>query len=379
MTRWEVYEDTAFEVRRLLRAFGVSPADVDDLCQEVFLVALRRMPEDLEDRRGRRLWLAQVCRYVAAQFRRRAHRRHERVVGDSELEARASHSAPSADEDLDAGHLEASLHEVLSKLPADDSELLAFHVAGGLSFRALAEICGCDPKTVRKRYGLAGRRAQQLGKALEARAEPLFRARFVEAGASGRSASGPSDRTDESGAERERQSGSHLIPHGPEPCGDEAVTVATEGAILIAHWHGRVTQRSLDLIESASERLRRSGRFSYLAINEPTSPVPGRLERARILELFRRYREDVQALGNVVRYPFVAPIITAIATLARAPFPVRFERSLEAACQWLVTEADRAPGGSGTTPAQLQAAAEAVMGLSRDSPSRRHAAAGFAG
>src|SRR5215831_19824329 len=72
----EVFERHLGFVWRTLRSLGAPPADLDDLCQEVFVVVHRRLAE-FEGRSSLSSWLYAICRRVWQDQRRRAHRRHE--------------------------------------------------------------------------------------------------------------------------------------------------------------------------------------------------------------------------------------------------------------------------------------------------------------
>src|SRR5688572_4381310 len=72
-----LFDQHAAFVTRVLRRFGVAEADAADACQEVFLVVLRKLPE-FEGRAAHRTWLYRICVCVAADYRKRAHRRYER-------------------------------------------------------------------------------------------------------------------------------------------------------------------------------------------------------------------------------------------------------------------------------------------------------------
>ena len=65
-------------VWRTLRHFGVADDDLEDVVQEVFIVAHRRLAE--WDGLAPRGWLCAIARRCAAGSRRRSHRRHERLV-----------------------------------------------------------------------------------------------------------------------------------------------------------------------------------------------------------------------------------------------------------------------------------------------------------
>jgi RNA polymerase sigma-70 factor (ECF subfamily) len=78
-----VYDAHVAFVWRNLRRLGVMDRDVDDKCQEVFVVAHRRWTEFADRGHGPRAWLFQIVLRVAADARR--HRRRHPVDPDGGL------------------------------------------------------------------------------------------------------------------------------------------------------------------------------------------------------------------------------------------------------------------------------------------------------
>jgi RNA polymerase sigma-70 factor (ECF subfamily) len=82
-------------VWRNLRRLGVMDRDVEDTCQEVFVVAHRRWEEFVDRGHGPRAWLFQIVLRVASDARR--HRRRHPVDPDGGVaEQRQSIEAPQA-------------------------------------------------------------------------------------------------------------------------------------------------------------------------------------------------------------------------------------------------------------------------------------------
>ncbi len=67
----EVFGEHVRYVARALQHFGVNPCDLEDECQEVFMVALRKLA-DFEGRASVRTWLYRIAWKHAANYRRRA-------------------------------------------------------------------------------------------------------------------------------------------------------------------------------------------------------------------------------------------------------------------------------------------------------------------
>jgi RNA polymerase sigma-70 factor (ECF subfamily) len=64
-----------------LRSLGLSPADAEELCAEVFIVAQRKLP-GYEGSASLSTWLYGIARKVASDHRRCARSRHETLVGE---------------------------------------------------------------------------------------------------------------------------------------------------------------------------------------------------------------------------------------------------------------------------------------------------------
>ncbi len=71
-----LYRQHRDEVEAFLVRRGVPPADAPDVCQEVFLVARRRLPS-FEGSSSARVWVLGIARKLAADDRRSARRRTE--------------------------------------------------------------------------------------------------------------------------------------------------------------------------------------------------------------------------------------------------------------------------------------------------------------
>lgn len=69
-------------VYRIMRRLGVRPPDVDDACQEVFVVIHQKL-DQFEHRSSLRAWVYGICVRVAARQRRRRHVTHEIVSDDA--------------------------------------------------------------------------------------------------------------------------------------------------------------------------------------------------------------------------------------------------------------------------------------------------------
>lgn len=140
-------EEGAF-VWRALRRLGVAPGDVDDACQEVFVVVYRRLDE-WEGRGQLRSWLYGITIRVAAAHRRKAHHRNEipteAPVGPDE----ASPTTPEG-EAADREAL-ALLDRALDELDDDRRAVFVLYEVEGLEMPEIAEAVGCPLQTAYSR------------------------------------------------------------------------------------------------------------------------------------------------------------------------------------------------------------------------------------
>jgi len=85
----DIYEQYGAFIWRVVRRLGVRPADLEDVCQEVFVVVHRKLP-GFAHRSSLRTWLYGIAVRCASDHRRRAHVRREVVtnaMAQSPLEA----------------------------------------------------------------------------------------------------------------------------------------------------------------------------------------------------------------------------------------------------------------------------------------------------
>ncbi len=129
-------------VWRVLSAHGVRSADVEDMTQEVFIVANRRFEEG-ESPSAIKSWLYAIAIRVAANHRRRAHVRRER--SDHGRPEPAVHSDPS--EAIDQQRLLARLYDALDDLDEEKRDVLVAFELEGLPMKEVADAIGCPLST----------------------------------------------------------------------------------------------------------------------------------------------------------------------------------------------------------------------------------------
>src|SRR6185312_8546166 len=71
-----IFDTYGLFVLRTLRRLGVPSADLNDLCQETFVVVHRRLP-DYDGRASLRTWIYAICARTASAHRRSIRARRE--------------------------------------------------------------------------------------------------------------------------------------------------------------------------------------------------------------------------------------------------------------------------------------------------------------
>ena len=147
----------------LLRYFRiVAPPAAEDLAADTWLSVIRRLQQFRGDERAFRAWLFTVARHRAIDWRRQAARRPTTLVPVEQLAERAAPDDPVA-QVLEGQSTRAAL-ALLAGLPADQAEVVALRVLGGLEVAEVARILGKRPGAVRV---LAHRGLRRLAKLLK--------------------------------------------------------------------------------------------------------------------------------------------------------------------------------------------------------------------
>ena len=153
-------EEGAF-VWRALRRLGVAPGDVDDVCQEVFVIVYRKLDE-WEGRGQLRSWLYGITIRVAAAHRRRAHQRNEipteSPVGPDEPAATTPEGEAADREAL------ALLDRALDELDDDKRAVFVLYEVEGLEMPEIVEAIGCPLQTAYSRLHSARKEVERAMK-----------------------------------------------------------------------------------------------------------------------------------------------------------------------------------------------------------------------
>ena len=151
----QIFVDHAPFAWRALRRLGVHEADVEDVCQEVFMVVHRRLA-DFEGRSSVRTWIYGICVRVAADYRKRAHRRHE-----STSAALPEQVAPEDQhEALEERQARALLDACVQALDDDKRAVFVLFELTELPMTEVAEAVGCPLQTAYARLYAARRQVE---------------------------------------------------------------------------------------------------------------------------------------------------------------------------------------------------------------------------
>lgn len=151
-----VYEENFKFVWRAARRLGIDPADTDDIVQEVFVIAHRRLPE-FEGRAQVRTWLYKILVGVVRHHFRSRQRKpgHRPAESPDDLESLRDqrHGGPAeAVERADAVRI---LDGILARLDADKREVFVLAEVEQLSSVEIAEVLGVNVNTIYSRLRTA--------------------------------------------------------------------------------------------------------------------------------------------------------------------------------------------------------------------------------
>lgn len=160
----EVYRAHVQAVWRSLRSLGVRDADIEDACQEVFVVAHRRRG-DFTGACAVTTWLYGIALRVASDWRRRARRRPELLVGV--VPDREDPSSPHARSDA-----ARTLAKLLDALDDDKRAVFVLHALEQLPMSEVATIVEAPLQTAYARFYSAQRAVEAAVQRLTAQEVP---------------------------------------------------------------------------------------------------------------------------------------------------------------------------------------------------------------
>ncbi len=142
---WRALFDAHFDfVQRVARRLGTPDAEVDDVCQEAFWVAFRKLEQFSHGRFS--TWLYRITANIVSDRhrRRRFRERLAQLVGRAEPPPTPS----GADRRLEQQEAAAMVNRVLAAMSPKRREVLALFELEGLSGPEIAERVGCKVETV---------------------------------------------------------------------------------------------------------------------------------------------------------------------------------------------------------------------------------------
>ncbi len=155
-----VFRDNVRHVWRYLVHLGVSQREAEDVCQEVFMVAHRKLEEGVVPENVRP-WLYGISWRAASAHRRKAYRKHE--VPTEELDHGAA-DVPEPSTIVEERRRAERLDRALSTLTEDQRAVFVLYEIEQFAMREIAEVLDCSINTAFSRLYAARRRfAEQLG------------------------------------------------------------------------------------------------------------------------------------------------------------------------------------------------------------------------
>jgi RNA polymerase sigma-70 factor, ECF subfamily len=146
----ELFDAHGPYIWRTLRRLGVRDADAKDMCQEVFVVVHRRLPE-FDGTASVRTWVYGIALRVASQYRRRAVHRHEELSDQIPETA----SAPPQDDALYGNWLLERLNAALDRLDDNQRAVFVLYELEEFTMTEIASALGCPLQTAYSRLRVA--------------------------------------------------------------------------------------------------------------------------------------------------------------------------------------------------------------------------------
>jgi RNA polymerase sigma-70 factor (ECF subfamily) len=162
-----VFADHFPYVGRCLRYLGVAEADVEDACQEVFMVVHRRLGV-FESPTALRAWIRQICVHVAQNQRRSRMRKREVNVADPVDVA----EPPDQHRHLERTELRERLLRLLDELAEEQRTVFVLFEIERMTMAEVASVAKCPLQTAYSRLHAARKRIEQAIELQDAEDEP---------------------------------------------------------------------------------------------------------------------------------------------------------------------------------------------------------------
>jgi RNA polymerase sigma factor (sigma-70 family) len=168
LTFQQIYDERFEHVERWVRALGARSSDIEDLVQDIFVVAYRRLPHF--DDRNVAGWLYQITRRRMCDYRRLSWIRHIFTEATSTTFERLLVTGPDALKQLESREKAELVERLLDKLPGEQRGAFVLFEIEGCSGAEIAELQQVTVNTVWARIYKARQKLQSRLRVLEARA-----------------------------------------------------------------------------------------------------------------------------------------------------------------------------------------------------------------
>jgi RNA polymerase sigma-70 factor (ECF subfamily) len=164
-----IFEGHFSYVWHSLRRLGVKRNDLEDVTHDVFVV-VDRHTASYDPARPLRPWLFGICYRTAADYRRLARHRHERLGGTDAIDP--PDPSPRADDAMAAKQAGELVTKALETLDVDRGAVLVMHDLDGFSMPEIVAELGIPLDTGYSRLRLARKDFKAAALRLRRRAEP---------------------------------------------------------------------------------------------------------------------------------------------------------------------------------------------------------------
>jgi RNA polymerase sigma-70 factor, ECF subfamily len=154
-----IFDEYSGFVWRTLRHLGVPERDIEDVCQEVFVVVHRKL-DSFEGRSTIRTWVYGICLRTASDYRRRAHVRREQTVDELPVVS----TEADQENDVQRARHRKRLLALLDELDEEKRQVFVLYEIEELEMKDIAAAMGTPLQTAYSRLRAA---RQILAKALE--------------------------------------------------------------------------------------------------------------------------------------------------------------------------------------------------------------------
>jgi RNA polymerase sigma-70 factor (ECF subfamily) len=153
----ELYERHFTFVLRSARRLGTPPAEAEDVTQEVFAVAFRKLGRFESGKLS--TWLYRICANVVSD----QHRRRRVRQAFAHLFSRTDADERTPEGELEQSQAQAQVGKILASMSPKKREVFVLFEIEGLSGDAIAERVGCPVETVWTRLHHARKEFARIG------------------------------------------------------------------------------------------------------------------------------------------------------------------------------------------------------------------------